>query len=216
MIATFEERVRIDAEIGRAIIDSDLVSFVVLNTRLGLEAQVAGLGLSPEVCKALLGPNADEFAPCRSSDPLPGGEYGLSLEEVTARLRVELRLRNQIWDNLQFRALATDEEFFAALMVVYPESIEILTNGLETVSLLEPPEAMTADHERLVQYLTDQLRGRQEVLGAIQAADEQLMADLTVNGLARYCEARAALSPDFATIVKVFFGAGDAECSALP
>ncbi len=200
VIGVFEEKVRIDAEIGRAVDEADLVAFVVNNQRLAL-GDASTFGLSPVVCGAF-------STQCKSSDPLPGGEYGLQLEEITGRLRVEVSGRNQVWSNERFRVLATDDEFFAAHAELWPEATSLYEEAIQAVTDLQPPEAMTEDHESLVQYLNSVLDWRQPGFEAIQAKDREGLEEVRQTGATLYCEARAALSPEFETILDVFFGGG--------
>ena len=212
LLAGLSEIIRIDAEIGETLKDGKLVEFVVLNSELGVTAGLLLTRLSPPVCQALVAPDAPN-PPCQSKEQLPGAEYGLQLELIMLRFETQLGPRLNIWGEM-FLPLADEETFLAGLSKVFPLLVSMTEATLEELSQLSPPEDLRADHDFLVQYVTNQRDRALEIIAAIEASDEEKVDKLAETGLVTFCETQDLLSADALAITHGHF-AGDAPCSEI-
>ena len=146
--------------IAGAIDDQDPVAFSLAFWQQRTQAALVGLELSQEYCSAIVGylDIPPPYRPCRSGEPLPGGEYGRQLAETLVRFDAEFMSRN-----IFFLPLLTDDEVIQALAVMQPGVIELVEETLDSVQKLEAPAEFQSGHAQLVQYLEDQLSAARSV-----------------------------------------------------
>ncbi len=202
LLARLEEFVRIDAEIGQTLDSGDLTAFVLLNAELGVVGNLGNIQVDPAICEALAGP-ATEDPLCKSTEDLPGGDYGLEVEVLFLELEANLGPRLGVW--AAWRPLASDAQFFEVLEAVQPEVEATIQEAFDQLIALVPPAELTADHELLSTHLNSLLEISGRAFVAIQAQDVQAYEAETMAAFPAICNTRSALSPDMLLIAHGHF-----------
>ena len=165
MVETYRELARVDAELGRAIDNEDLVALNLLNAQLGEISGLNTVGVSVSVCQALAPPDSPSNL-CAPSEPLPGGEYG-------AQLNVTLRKFQALFQSFisPFLGPVLPDDRRTILSVQHPKTIDVVQDTLDKVKGLTPPAEFLADHAALIQYLDRTLGTANGMLGALEAPE---------------------------------------------
>ena len=212
MVQTAQELVRLDAEIGLAIEDEDLVAFALLNTEMGKVSGRSSFDLSSAVCNAARRPDSPFPSTCAPSEPVPGAEYGAELYDIIRRFSPQF---DTFTGATGLPALVPDEQLDIA-SIVQPKINTLIEETVQVVGDLEPPKEFRADHERLLTFL-EKLLGMSQAAG--RAAEERSQEGLG-EALAPYedewCSARRAFSPAFKPIVSVYFQGPDGPPPCSP
>ncbi len=224
LVDTVRELVRLDAEIIPLFDSQDAVAFVLLNTRLAEVSGNASLKMSGPVCWAGdprsapsdttpppgvppgLPPGVADVVPlfstCAPTEPLPGGEYGVRLNESIRRLEAFLSSLQSLGP---FGLLQPDEVFQVAVQKA-PKVIDFLEEILSDINALTPPSDLQSDHGVLTQYLTEAMGLTDAVGSAAQAGDMERFREELDRDRDVFCNARGGFSsPDFKKMVLVHF-----------
>ncbi len=187
----------------QAIADEDLVASVLaLQSGWSVRATLL-LQVSPQFCSAVTG---SVGASCPSVFTLPGGPYGLQLEDAVRRYAAEFLPRVG-----SFRTAYTAEERVDVILEVNSDIIRSIEQARDEIPDIEAPEEFAQDHARLVQYLNDILEvARAITLGAEDGDDEQILEQFARSGEV-FGGADCDVTSDFRPIVVSFFGGADCD-----
>ena len=149
LLAYLEVAVRMDRRIGQAIEDGDAVEFVVANFGItSAETSVrAMLDMSPQVLGIARPFHASALRP-PGPDVMDGG-YRERLHTILRELRVSFPSPgpNYLVFNL------VPEDAYQVISRTAPGFIDSVGSALEDISALAPPDELSGDHDRLVDYL---------------------------------------------------------------
>ena len=199
VVETYREYVRVDAELGRAIDNEDLVALNLLNSQLGGIGGLNTVEVSGTVCQALAPPDSPSNL-CAASEPLPGGEYGV-------QLNVTLRKFQALFQPLVFPFLGPvlPEDRLTILSVQQPKVVDLVQDTLDKAKGLTPPAEFLADHAALIQYLDRTLGTANGMLSALEAQDMEKFQQEFSTGEGAFCEARQTFSDAFKPLVNAHF-----------
>jgi len=128
----------------------------------------AGLAALLAVAAALLLAACGGSDDSTSSDALTDDEYAAQVQEITASFAGG-------FDELSAEAAnPTSPEDFRQAVVAIQDKITETVDALEAVT---PPEDVAADHEELIQVFADYRDGYDPIVEAIDADDQQALAD---------------------------------------
>lgn len=185
-------------EHDQELADEDLVA-AVLALQAGWQSRATLLlQVSPQFCDAV---NPDRNgASCQSFD-LPGGSYGVQLEDALRRYAADFLPRVG-----SFRSAYTSEELFAAILDVNPGIIRSIEEGRDEIAGIEPPDEFAQDHARLVQYLEENLELARSISESAQEGDDERLREQFEDSGDVHNSAGCDFSPQFRPIVGFFFG----------
>jgi hypothetical protein len=205
LVAGVREAIIADQQVGQAVVDVDLLGFSLANISLGQQQVKMRLSLSKPLC------NAAEPSECDKHDsicerPQPDdGKYGEDLFALMSELQIEVVPRASVEVPPFAFDLAED-----ILATISTELVRALELAVATAADIEPPENFEADHQRLVEYLEEQLQ-------LAKSATVETLTERPTEGpppsIAAYCEAKGAFTADYARLVVVHFGDDDDMCN---
>ena len=193
----------------QSVAGDDLVSVFAAQAEALVRRERLSHQTSHDFCRAVLvpdGPPPPGVPPpppiCGADGPLPGGEYGLALHDIFGRYQSEFGPRVT-----SFPPVFTQDELFAALLTINPLIETVIKETLEEVKALEPPAELRADHDRLIQYLEENLETASAITRAAEARDlDRIQDDLFPRSGEVLCSAVQDLPPTVRPIVSVVFG----------
>jgi hypothetical protein len=205
LVAGVREARIADQVIGQAVADVDILSFSLGNMSLGQKQGEMRLSLSEALCNAAEPSEGDKHdSICERPRP-DDGNYGEEVFALMSELQIELVPRAR----LEIPAFAFDlaEDIFSAIT---PEVVRVLESAISTAADMEPPQEFEDDHQRLVEYLEEQLElvPQEPVLGVREGPPEGLPP-----GLVSYCDTREAFMKEYARLVVVHFGDDEDMCN---
>jgi len=210
MLQEMAKMVGYDYDVGRAAENQDLAGFTVANARMGVTGGLMGLQLSDALCPATTPPDLP-FSFCNPGRTLPGGEYGVELNDSLARLTIGVVLRMS-----PIGLHYTPEDAIGALAELRPEIIDQWAKARDEISGFDPPGNLIADHDRLVQYLEAQREATGLQISAVQEQDLAKYQEENARSLDLYCEARQVFaSGEMREIVRVHFVDVFRQCGSL-
>ena len=199
MVETYRGLVRVDAEIGQAIANQDLIALNLLNSQLAEISGLNSVGLSAAVC--LAGTNPDSPVDiCAPSEPLPGGEYG-------AQLNVMIRRFQALFQAYTSSAIGPvlPDDLISIAAVQQPKAISLFQETLDEVKRLSPPADLLADHAILTRYFEEQQATALRVGSAVEAGDSTMLQEERFRFIQRLCETKQRFSPAFIPLVRAHF-----------
>ena len=210
MVETYRELVRVDAEIGLAVANQDLIELNLLNSQLGEISGLNAVGLSAAVCDAVTDPDSPVNV-CAPSEPLPGGEYG-------AQLNVTVRRFQALF--LAYTSSAVGpvlpEDLLSIASVQQPKVIGLFQEILDGVKRLSPPADLVADHAVLTQYFEDSLAATLKMSSAVETGDSTMLLGEIFRSAQRLCETLQKYSPAFKPLVRAHFEGSPEICNGPP
>ena len=210
IVGTYRELVRVDAEIGQAIANHDLIAFNLLNSQLGEVNGLNTLEFSAAFCNALHDPDSPGNV-CHPSEPLPGGEYGAQLDVTVRRFQV---LFQAYTSSIVGPVLPDDQLSIAS--VQQPKVISLFQETLDEVKRLSPPADLVADHAILAQYFEDSLAANLKMSNAVESADSTMLQEEIFRSTQMLCEAGQKFSPAFTLLVRSHFEGSPEICNGPP
>jgi len=208
-VGSYERLVEADQGIGAAAADDDIVGFVLGNLDLALVQAAMALELSFEACSALPPPGHL----CVPPGELPGGEYGVALNDVMRGLAAEFSPRvgvlqespQGVFSALTYLLLYSPVELVALYGAVDTDTMAALADAASAVNDLQPPDAFKTDHERLQAWF-DETSDALEALFLATGEDElDEREGLRAQFRSAVCSAADDFSPTAAVLVGVFF-----------
>ena len=186
-----------------ALEEDDLVASVLLLSDLRLlQEQVFFAAISPNFCLATVqfvtvGPRN-----CGGDADIAEqyGKYGEDLYAAFERYRRDFGPRVSV-----FYAALGPEERFASLRILQPQIIAAMDTAIEEIGTLTPPEELSADHDRLLQYFTEIRQTALDIDAAVEAEDTPLLLQHFGTSGVVFCNAAADLSDDFDPLIGFFF-----------
>ncbi len=207
------ELLRIDTEAAAAAEAGDLVRFSILNGQLGGVITAAKIALSPSFC---LGISATEMgkAICTSDDSNFGGEYQLVLNSMIRGFMPEFA---NLQGNIGFRLSLTPEELNQLLSETGANSRKTLQGFASELETIDPPEELSADHERLRTFLDRAVEILTEVNRLGEAGNYQGASGELQKLEPSFCNTRASFEKeDFKDAVGIFFNGDPRTCGGAP
>ncbi|MCH7809017.1 MAG: hypothetical protein IH863_00380 [Chloroflexi bacterium] len=210
-----ERMVEADQAIGAAAADDDIVGFQLGNLNLALVQGAMTLELSFEACTTL--PSQGPL--CVPPGELPGGEYGVALNDVMRGLAAEFPPRVGVlqespqgpFSALTYLLLYSPEELVTLYGAVDTEAQAVLAEAASAVNDLEPPDDLKTDHERLQAWF-DETADVLEALFLATGEDDQNERDsLRTRFRLALCSAADDFSPEATALVGAFFLAPPGE-----
>ncbi|PKB79459.1 MAG: hypothetical protein BZY88_13255 [SAR202 cluster bacterium Io17-Chloro-G9] len=205
LVAGVREAIIADQQVGQAVVDVDLLGFSLANISLGQKQVKMRLSLSKPVCNAAEPTEGDKHdSICERPQP-DDGKYGKELFALMSELQIEVTPRASVEIPPFVFDLAED-----LLAAISTELVRALEEAVAAAGAMDPPERFEGDHQRVVEYLEEQL----------QAANSATVEDLTERppegpppGIVTYCEAKEAFTKEYARLVTVHFGDDDDICN---
>ena len=210
MVETYRELVRVDAEIGQAIANHDLIAFNLLNSQLGEISGLNAVGLSTAVCHATTDPDSPGNV-CAPSEPLPGGEYGAQFNVTIRRFQALF----QAYTSSTVGPVLPDD-LLAIASVQQPKVSGLLQETLDGVKRLSPPADFLADHAVLTQYFEEQLAATPRMRSAVEAGDSTMLQEGRFRFMQRLCETGQRFSPAFKPLARAHFEGPPEMCGGPP
>ncbi len=204
MMDVLRESVRLDAEAAQAVKDDDLVRFVLVNGELGQVNSAVSLGFSATFCKNTFAAEDARAVLCGPAGPLPGGEYGVRLNEALRRFEPEFRSATGVFS---FPLSLRPEELANVLATQASTFVQQLQEVRAQVESLTPPEELRADHDRLVAYYDGFIDGVSELTAVAEAGDVEIARGRFFMGFQpRLCETQQSFaSSQFMALVGLHF-----------
>jgi hypothetical protein len=221
MVAAAAEAVSLDMVIGRSMVDQDVTAFVKANVALDQASNRGALRLSSAVCRAANPPpapppylppdvDAELFGPgaprplCKRLRPDQGGEYGSAIYGLMSDLEVGFRPLVTF-----FIPLFASDQRFKILADFKPEIVRVLEETVASAKTLEPPTEFKQDHERLLQFLEDELEMARSIPQIASNRPVPAPGPPTEgNGPPPECLLKSEFSEKFLELVVVYFGDG--------
>ena len=199
-----------DRQAADAVRNSDLVSFVLINTASGQTQSTLFRSLSAGYCSLLENMNPN----CKPLDPLPGGEYGSKLDNLVRDFdpRAESLL-----SFMSFPFSLEPEEMNQLASMQLPELVKLISETRLQVMSLDPPSDLSADHQRLVEFLENVEKLMGQAASSLPNIDVNFLRTAPMQLQEAYCSTKGSFSSDdFKTLVAPLFGPGNAPCGAPP
>ncbi len=214
MVEATRESVRVDGEIAQAVKDDDLARFVLLNGELGQVNSSVAPGFSAAFCKNAFETDDDAAALCGPPRPVPGGEYGSSVNEALRRFEPGFRTATGVF---AFPFTLRPEELAKVLVTQAPIFGKQLQEVRAQVGSLTPPEELRADHDRLVAYYDGFIDGVGKLTAAVEAGDVETAQRQFIGFQGEFCETRGSFSSsEFKELVGLHFRADPDPCDGAP
>ena len=206
MVETVRESVRVDGEIAQAVKDDDLARFVLLNGELGDVNSSVAPGFSMAFCEQT--DVGGEL--CGPAGPVPGGEYGASVNEALRRFEPRFRTGMGVF---AFPLTLRPDERATVLATQGSTFGEQLREVRAQVGSLTPPVELRADHDRLVAYYDGFIDRLNKLIAATEAGDVEAAQNQFFGFQAQFCETRQSFSSSqFKELVGVHFRADPDAC----
>lgn len=208
-----QELLRIDTEAAEAIEAGNLVSFAVLNGRLGSISTTAIIAVSPAFCLTVaITPQG--VAVCTPEEPAFDGEYLISINDAAKGFLPEFSAYR---GNLGFRLSLTPDELSQVIAVTAKDSLEAFEGFYSVLDSVAIPEDFKFEHKRLQGFFQKIVETITEVerLGALGDTDAARGEFLKISPA--FCDTRASFeSEEFKAAVAIVF-IGDANtCGGTP
>ncbi len=206
MVEVTRELVRVDGEAAQAVKDDDLARFVLLNGELGQVSSSVAPGFSMAFCE-----HTDVGGElCGPAGPVPGGEYGASVNEALRRFEPRFGTGMGV---LAFPLTLRPDEFATVLATQGSTFREQLQEVRAQVGSLTPPEELRADHDRLVAYYDGFIDRVNKLIAATEAGDVETARNQIFGFQGQFCETRQSFSSSqFKELVGVHFRADPDAC----
>ncbi len=205
LLAGVKEMIVADQQVGQAVVDVDLLSFMLSNISLGQKQAKMRLSLSEPLCNAAEpseGSKHDSI--CERPQP-DDGKYGEDLFALMSELQIEVASRARV--EIPPFVFDVADDIFASLSTELARALE---GAVATAGAMVPPEKFEDDHQLLVEYLEEQL----------QVGNSTTVESLTERptegpppAIVAFCEARDAFTEEYARLVVVHFGDDEDTCN---
>ena len=191
-------------EHDQAVEDGDLVAIFTTRAHSLVARERLIRSASAPFCLTLT--SQDEAASttlvCDPSQSLPGGEHGVAVHAALDQYSGEFNPRVS-----SFPPIFTPEELYASLASLNPEIEVVIQETRDLLEILEPLAEFQGDHDRLIQYLDENLGTAQAITSAAKAQGEAKLRDeLFPESGDVFCAAQRDFSEEFRPLIAAYFG----------
>lgn len=215
LVDTNQRLYDLDSEAADAVRKGDLTSFTLLNGQMSEVGLNNLMTLPAAVCNSFTPADAPQRNPaCRSSEPLPGGEYGEQLNNLLRAFQPRFGGASGV---LTFPLSLSEEELIQVFSTISSD-IEALVAGTQSgLDNLTPPSSMQDDHQRLIGYFQVMSDGFGQVSASTSSGDITGARRILQSSQGIFCETRGSFaSAEFKLLIGIHFQGGPMICEGQP